>query len=154
MKIVVVVHSKTGNTFEFGNIIAGKLTEKGHKVDVVRLETDVPVDTNPRSKQAFKFTNLPDASKYDAVLAGGPVWGFSASPVIMQAIKEMKLDGKRFLPFVTQGLPVAALGAKQALAAMNSAAEAAGAQVLAGKNAHMKNRKAMEEAAAQIANVF
>ncbi len=154
MKIAVVVHSKTGNTWEFGGIIAETLKGKGHNVDVVRLETDVPVDTNPRSKQVFKFTNLPDACRYDAVVAGGPVWGFSASPVIMQAIKELNLDGKRFLPFVTQGLPVAALGGKQAISAMNKTAEAAGAQTLAGKSAHMKNRKAMEEAAAQIANLL
>lgn len=154
MKIVVVVHSKTGNTMEFGNIIAEKLKTKGHKVDVVRLETNVPVETKPGKQPEFKFTNLPDTSHYDAVLAGGPVWGFSASPVIMQAIKEMKLDGKKFLPFVTQGLPIAALGGKQSLSAMSKAAEAAGAQVLAGKSAHMKNRKAMEEGAAEIANVL
>jgi flavodoxin len=154
MKAVVVVHSKTGSTLEFGNIIAEKLKEKGHSVDVVRLETDAPVDSNPRSQQKLKFTNLPDASRYDAVFAGGPVWGFSASPVIMQAVKEMKLSGKKVLPFVTHGLPFAALGAKQSIEAMKKTAKDAGAEVLGGKTAHMKDQKAKEKAAAEIAALF
>lgn len=154
MKFVVVVHSKTGHTLEFGNIIAGKLTEKGHKVDVVQLETDVPVESKPGKVAAFKFTNLPDASKYDGILIGGPVWGFSASPVIIQAIKELNISGRKVVMFVTQGLPIAALGGKQSIALMSKTAEAAGAQVLAGKSAHMKDKKAMGEAAAEIAGLF
>jgi flavodoxin len=154
MKFVVVVHSKTGHTLEFGNIISEKLKEKGHKVDVVRLETDVPVESKPGKVTAFKFTNLPDCSRYDGILVGGPVWGFSASPVIIQAIKELNISGRKVVLFVTHGLPFAAIGGKQSIALMSKTAEAAGAQVLSGKSAHMKQRKAMEEAAAEIANLF
>jgi flavodoxin len=134
MKIAVIVHSKTGTTLKAGNLFAGKLREKGHSADVIELKTDPPVNTgSTRSHPQFKITNLPDCKDYDAVLIGGPVWAFSASPVIYEAIKALEgVGGKKVVPFVTHGIPLAFMGGKQAIELMSKTASERGANVLEG----------------------
>ncbi len=134
MKIGIIVHSGTGTTLKFGEIIAAKLRKKGHKADIIRLATDIPVNGGSvRQASKFKITNIPDCSRFDAVLAGGPVWAFSASPVIVDCLKGLKnLSGKKLLPFATMGFPLPGMGGKQALALMSKTAAGAGAKVLPG----------------------
>jgi flavodoxin len=134
MNIAVIVHSQTGTTLKFGNLIAKKLKEKGHIVDIVELKTDVPVKGgSPRSAPKFTIVNIPDCAKYDAVLAGGPVWAFSASPVIIEFLKKVKnLSGKKFLPFVTMGFPLAFMGGNGAISLMSTTAAKSGARIMPG----------------------
>jgi hypothetical protein len=62
-------------------MFAGSLRKKGHSVDVVEIKTDPSVNSgSARSHPKFSITNIPDCKKYDALLIGGPVWAFSASP--------------------------------------------------------------------------
>ena len=83
MKIGIIFHSKTGTTLGFGHLIGGTLREEGHQIELVDLQTDAPVNFGSvRSAPSFKVTNLPDGSKYDALLVGGPVWAFSACPAL------------------------------------------------------------------------
>jgi flavodoxin len=155
MRIAVLFHSKTGTTRKFADIIAARLREKMHTVDVIEAVTDVPVKTGPsRQETNFRVTNLPDCAAYDAILVGGPVWGFAASPVVAVCLQGLKLQGKKFIPFVTMGFPLPGMGGKQAMAFMSRVAAAAGAQVLPGKIVpKMFHRPAelMEKAAAEIA---
>ena len=105
MKIAVIVHSKTGITLKLGNMFAESLRKKGHIVDVVELKTEPPVNSGTaKNHPTFSITNLPDCKKYDALLVGGPVWAFSASPVIYEAVKGLKdVSGKKVVPFVSMG---------------------------------------------------
>lgn len=134
MKIGIIFHSKTGTTLGFGHLIGGMLREEGHQVELVDLQTDAPLNFGSvRSAPPFKVTNLPDGSKYDALLVGGPVWAFSASPVIYAAVKELKnIKGKKVLPFLTMGFPLLGMGGKQAIALLDKELTAAGAIVLPG----------------------
>jgi flavodoxin len=121
MKIGIIVHSQSGHTAAFARAIAAKLGELGHEVDTVLLMTTGL--SRPGSRR-FTITNAPDdaeLSQFDAVLIGGPVWGFKASPVIMRYLASIGpgiLKKKRTLAFVTMGFPWKALGASRALFTM------------------------------------
>lgn len=159
MKIGIIFHSKTGTTLGFAHLIGGTLREGGHQVELIDLQTDAPVNLGSvRSAPTFKVTNLPDGSSYDALLVGGPVWAFSASPVIYAAVKELKnIKDKKVLSFVTMGFPWPGMGGKQAIALLNKELAAAGAIVLPGviipKMFH-NYQKLMAEAAQNIKGYF
>jgi NAD(P)H dehydrogenase (quinone) len=131
MKIGIIVHSQTGTTLAFGQKIAGKLQGNGHTVELMELKTDGPVQ--PRATN-ISFLNIPDARPFDSLLIGGPVWAFSASPVVLAAIKKLPgISGKKVMPFVTMGFPLTGMGGKKAIKQMSEALVGAGALVLPGK---------------------
>jgi hypothetical protein len=112
MKIGVFVHSKTGNTARLALAVTHALREKGHDVAVELLRPIGKV--NPGSRHV-EFRNLPDAADFEMVLIGGPIWAFSASPVVTSAIKQIPgLKGKRALYFLTSFLPPPISGCKRA----------------------------------------
>ena len=159
MNIGIIVHSKTGTTLKFSEIIAGKCREKGHTVDLVQLKTDIAVDSGSvRQKMNFSLINNPDCSGYDAILAGGPVWALSASPIIIAFLEEQQsFSGKKLLPFVTMSFPFTFMGGKQAIKLMSSTAAGKGAVVLPGKivpKLFHNYRALMEKAAEEIANIL
>lgn len=156
MKIGIIVHSSTGTTKEFSNIIAHELKQNGHHVDQVLLETDVPITSGTiRKCKKFAISNMPDGSSYDIILVGGPVWAFSASPIIIDCIKRMKgLSQKKVIPFVTMFFPLKTMGGTSAVALMKKTARDAGAEVLSGvivPKAFHNFKKDMRTQAAAIA---
>lgn len=159
MNIAIIVHSKTGTTRVFADRIADKLKQEGHNVKLTQIETDVPINTGSVRKCArFTITNIPDIREFEAILLGGPVWGFSASPVIASCINSLgDLRGKKVLPFVTGGFPFKFMGAKQAIAYMGRCAEAKNAAVMPGamvvKLCHDVEGD-MEKAAAAVASAL
>lgn len=157
MKIAVIIHSKTGKTLKAGKSLAEKLKTKGHTVDVVELKTDPLVNTgSARSHRKFIITNLPDCSIYDAVVVGGPVWAFSASPVIYEAVKAFKgLKGKKTAVFVTHGLPFAFMGGKQSARLLAKELINKGANIVLEKTIpNMNLDKNIEKTASEIAAMF
>ena len=134
MNIAIIVHSKTGTTRKFADRIADRLRKDGHNINLVQIETDVPVESGSvRSCKKFVITTLPDTKTYDTLLMGGPVWGFSASPVIIECINALgDLQGKKVLPFVTMGFPFKFMGGRQAIALMSRTAGEKKATVLPG----------------------
>ncbi len=134
MNVIIIVHSKTGTTKKFAERIASKLQQDGHNTNLIQIETDVPINTGSVRKCAkFSITNLPDITNYDTILLGGPVWGFSASPVIIECINALgDFQGKKVLPFVTQGFPFKFMGGKQGIALMSQYAADKKATVIPG----------------------
>ena len=134
MNIAIIVHSKTGTTRKFADRIADRLKKDGHSINVIQIETDVLIESGSvRSCKRFSITNLPDIKAYDALLLGGPVWGFSASPVIVACMNALgDFGGKKVVPFVTQGFPFKFLGGKQAIGLMSRNAAEKKATVLPG----------------------
>jgi len=159
MKVGIVVHSKTGTTLRFGKIFAEELEKKGHSVDTLELKID-PEDYQGKTNEGadFKILNLPDVSDYDVLLLGGPVWGFSASPVIMRCIRQIEgIKGKKVLPFVTQGFPFAGMGGNRALSQMTKEAKAKGAKVLPGRSVQKMFRnidRNMKKAASEVPSIL
>ena len=134
MNICIIVHSQTGTTLQFAKLLSEKLQARGNQVDVVELRTNKPVIAGSvKHPPDFELTNLPDISNYDTIIAGGPVWSFSASPVIYKAITNLPgLRGKKFLPYVTLAAPLASMGGTDAIQVMNKAASDQGAEILTG----------------------
>jgi flavodoxin len=159
MNIAVIVHSKTGTTLKLGNTFAESLRKKGHFVEVIELKTDPPVNSgSTRSHPKFSITNIPDPKKYDALLIGGPVWAFSASPVIYEAVKGLNdISGKKVLPFACMGFPHESMGGKQAIDLLSKILTEKGANVLTGKivpGLFHNREKTMEKAVSEVASLF
>lgn len=159
MQIGVIVHSKTGTTLKFAGLIASKLAEGNHSVDLVELKTAEPVVAgSAKQRNNIRIVNMPDCAKYEALLVGGPVWGFAASPVIIGCIEKLQdIAGKKILPFVTMGFPLPGMGGKQAVKLMSITAAKAGAILLPGliitKMFHDYNAD-MEKAADEAVSCF
>jgi flavodoxin len=130
MKIGIFVHSQSGNTAKFGLAVTHTLREKGHDVSIELLRPLGKV--HPRVKHV-DFRTLPDPSEYEIVIFGGPIWAFSASPVLVSLLKQLTtLKGKKTLCFTTSGFPTAISGAKRGISRLSELCEGLGATVLPG----------------------
>lgn len=160
MNISVVVQSNTGFTKRFAGIISKTLKENGHSVDMDLLETDVPVKSGTlRHCREFDIINPQDCSKYDYILIGGPVWAFSASPVIVKGVQTLKgLTGKKVIPFATMFFPFRFMGGRQALDMIATTAEDAGAEAVSKGfvicRAFHDYKKKMDSKAGAIARII
>jgi flavodoxin len=138
MKIGIVVHTNSGHTLAFAQAIRDKILSRGgnHEVEILGLRvigSVSPVVTFTGNK--FQIKSPPELDEFEAVLVGGPVWMFNASPVIMKYLIEdvQKLKGKKALSFVTMGSPFKFMGGERAIRKMNGELESAGADVLEGE---------------------
>jgi flavodoxin len=155
MKIGIIVHSQSGHTAAFAKAIAAKCSEHGHDVDTILLMT---TGLSRPSSRRFTISNAPgdtELAQFDAVLVGGPVWAFTASPVVMKYLASIgTLKGKKAIAFVTMGLPWKAFGASRALYAMTRKLEASYAEALSGEALHFffgkSNKKQLDAAVERI----
>ena len=114
--------------------IAEQFRQHGHDVDIKLLLTSGLAKPGSRN---FTISNTPDdeeLARFNVILFGGPVWGFRASPVIMEYLRWLKkLNGKKVMGFVTMGLPWKSLGGINAIRAMDEELKASGGTVLSGE---------------------
>lgn len=50
-----------------------------------------------------EIKNKIDISKYDTVFLGTPIWAYTLTPALRSFINQYSLDGKRVIPFCTDG---------------------------------------------------
>ncbi len=154
MRIGIIVHSKTGRTLALAQLIEKRLKKLNHGVSLHHLTIDPDIEA---PNKPFRIVNRPDIAPYDLLLVGGPVWAFSASPVILSYLKSLgDLKGKKVIPFATMGFPCACLGGTRALGQMGKAAAANGATTLPGAVVPTMLRdheRLKQEAADKIAEV-
>jgi flavodoxin len=154
LKILIVVHSVTGTTMKLAEAIGSKAKAKGHSVDMVQLKTDPPIEGKGKDPKEFRITNLPNASSYDTIIIGCPVWGANITPVMKKALAEIKgLSGKRVIPFSSQAFPFAFLGGNRVLRLISKEAEAKGAHPVKGASIQRMGRdleKGIENASVKI----
>jgi NAD(P)H dehydrogenase (quinone) len=135
MKIGIIIYSMSGHTVTIAKAIAERFRKENHDVDIKLLM--VTGMTHPGSKR-FSICNMPESEEideYDALVFGGPVWLFKASPVILKFIGWLeKLDGKSVTCFVTQLSPWPSFGGYQALKSMNDRLKASGGAILPGES--------------------
>jgi NAD(P)H dehydrogenase (quinone) len=130
MNIGIAIHSESGHTANLARAIAAEWRAMGHEATVELLRTHGAVKPSSRH---VEFRRLPEFENVDAILVGGPIWAFSASPVVMSYIRTFEtLKGKKVLNFLTHGLPFTFLE-KRALKQMNDAFDCTGAQILEGE---------------------
>lgn len=127
MKIGIIVHSFSGNTYSVAEKMKGVFEEKGHSVEVVRLNV---IDENPNSFDV-RIEEFPDVQGYDLVIFGGPVRAFSISPALKFYLNSLPdLEGKKAGCFVTQQLPYKWMGANRTIRQISGILKQKNAQVL------------------------
>ncbi len=138
----------------FAEIIREQLQGTGHDVTLTSLKAEPPVKAPVKQPWPFRLVDVGDHGECEAILVGGPVWAFGASPVVMASLELLPLQGKLFVPFVTMALPFVGLGGKQAIRSMTTLAAAKGAHTLPGHAAPLLFRRQgaiMEKSAQDLA---
>lgn len=128
MKIGIIVHSQTGNTYSVAQKLKEKFLEAGHAVSIEKV---IPAgEVRPRAKN-IEFKTLPDVSVYDALIFGAPVQAFSLSAVMTAYMTQLSsLQDKKIACFVTKGLPFHWTGGNQAISKMKKICQSKGGTVI------------------------
>jgi flavodoxin len=127
MKIGIIIHSQSGHTYSVAQKLQEKLIKAGQTASIERL---IPDDEKQTDAKRIHLKTIPDISKYDALVLGGPVRGFSASPAIKAYLSNIdSFKNKKVAVMVTQSFPFPKMGGNQAIALMKSACESKGAAV-------------------------
>lgn len=130
MKIGIVVHSHTGNTYSVVQKLKEKLIITGHSVNVERLETIDETKTSKNDPNKTTLKIFPDISTYDGLIFAAPVRGFSISPVLATYLRQVKtLENKKVACLVTEFFPFPWMGGNRAVAQIKNICESKGAIV-------------------------
>ncbi len=127
MKIGIIVHSQTGNTYSVAQTIQEALSRKGYSVNIERISTvnDKETDINK-----IQFKTLPNLKSYDALVFGAPVHAFNLCPGMSAYMSQIQsLQGKKIACYVTKGLPLTGTGGNQAISKMKKLCESKGGNV-------------------------
>ena len=126
MNIGMIVYSQTGNTYSVAQKLEEKLTAAGHTVAMERIE--VIGDVAPG--QPVQFKTLPDATKYDTLVFGSPVQGFSLCQAMVDYLKQVtSLQDKKVAFLVTEFFPYPWMGGNRAVRQMTGICKSKGASV-------------------------
>jgi flavodoxin len=111
MRSILTYYSFSGNTDRVMKLFAGELRKRG-EVDSQRL---LPKDEikdfigQCRAARAYQRTELGgkvdyDASPYDLIILGSPVWAFAPVPAMNTFLDDLSgLNGKRVIVLLTSG---------------------------------------------------
>jgi len=108
-KVLVIYYSWTGHTEDIAHQIAA-LTQ----ADEYRIQTQETFKSTPAfyAKIKKELSNkkypplageMPDISNYDVVFVGAPVWWYTMATPLYSFLKQADFQGKRVIPFSTQG---------------------------------------------------
>ena len=107
-KVLVVYYSLTGNTKDIAEKIANKTN-----ADLFEVKTKIPypkgaklylkAKNEVKNKQYPAIETLPDITSYDIVFVGAPVWWYMVAPPVLSLLEQLDFQGKKVIPFSTQG---------------------------------------------------
>ncbi len=127
MKIGIIVYSQTEHTYSVAQKIEEALLNRGHSVNIERIDT---IDAKQTDVNKIKLKKLPDLTKYDALVFGSPVHGFSLSRVMTCYMSQIpSLQDKNIACFVTNSMPFNSTGGNQTIAKMKKISESKGGTV-------------------------
>ncbi len=115
MKIGIIVYSQTGNTYSVVEKVKEKLVNKGHEVNIDRLEPLDQSEVHPGAKN-IKYKNFPELGKYEGYIFASPVQAFSLAAGMESYLKNIEsLDNKKTACVLTKGLPFNWTGGTRAM---------------------------------------
>ncbi len=127
MKIGIIVHSHTGNTYSVAEKLKEKLLIEGHSVN---LEKVAAINEDQTEAGKIQLKSAPDAGAYDALIFGAPVRGFSLSPVMTAYLAQLEsLSNKKAACFLTQFFPNPSMGGNRAMEQMKELCSSKGVRV-------------------------
>lgn len=108
-KVLVIYYSWTGHTQD----IAQQIIALTHG-DEYRIQTQEEFKSSPAfyarikkelANEAYPLLSgqLPDVGRYDTIFVGGPVWWYTMATPLYSFLGQMDFQGKRVIPFSTQG---------------------------------------------------
>jgi NAD(P)H dehydrogenase (quinone) len=143
MKIGIIIHSQTGNTYEVAQKLQERLIVEGHSVNIEKVtqKSDKPTDI-----KNVQLVEKPDTDKYDVLIFGAPVWGFSLSSVMAAYLTQISsLQKKKVVCFVTKSLPFSWTGGNRAINQMMKIVKTKNANVCGTKIIIRKSIKNNDE---------
>jgi NAD(P)H dehydrogenase (quinone) len=146
MKIGIIVYSQTGNTYNVAEKLKKRLLEMGHSVNIEKV---TQMSNKPTDIKNVQLVEKPDTDKYDVLIFGAPVWGFSLSSVMAAYLSQISsLQRKKVVCFITKSLPFSWTGGNRTINQMKKIIKAKNADVCGTKiiiQKSIKNNK-IEEA--------
>jgi len=107
-KVLVVYYSLTGHTKDIAEKIAAKTN-----ADTFEIKTKEAYPTGAKlyttskkeikNKQYPAVEALPDIAAYDVIFVGAPVWWYTMAPPLFSVLGQVDFQGKKVVPFSTQG---------------------------------------------------
>ncbi len=124
-KTLIVYYSLTGRTKAIAEIIAENL-----KGDLFELNTaealpsgvnlHLAIKNQIKTKEYPALKALPDLSAYDTVFVGAPVWWYTVATPVLSFLNQIDFQGKKVVPFSTQGSNIGTFFEDFATAAKNA----------------------------------
>lgn len=153
MRIGIIVHSKTGNTYSAAERIKGELSNIGHQVSIEKV---IPFDDKATTVvDRVKLRSTPDTGEYDGIIFGAPVWGFKVSSVMEAYLNQIKsLKDKKVACFVTQSFPFPWLGGNNSTEQMKRICESKGAIVAVTGTANRTKKYSYDNLAGKFKDFF
>jgi len=128
MKIGIIVHSYTGNTYSVAEKLQEKFLAAGNEVSIEQVEL---VDDEEMDVKKIQIETFPDLNAYDVLIFGASVRAFSLSPAMTAYMNQIpSLQDKKIACFVTKGLPFHRTGGNQAISQMKKICESRGGTVM------------------------
>lgn len=108
-KTLIIYYSQSGQTKRMAQLIQAHMP--GADICEIKVKREYAPDmwkANDQAQEELRtgnmpeiITPLPDMSKYDTILIGGPVWGMTLSNPIVVLMPQLNLKGKRVSAFWT-----------------------------------------------------
>lgn len=127
MKIGIIVHSHTGNTYSVAERLKERLMVTGHSLALERVRA---FNDEQAKAGSIRLKEVPGISGYDALVFAAPVQGFSLSSVMKAYLTQVPtLKNKKVACFVTEFFPYPWMGGNRAILQMKSLCESKGAEI-------------------------
>lgn len=109
-KAVIIYYSYTNNT----RTIAKRIQEK-LQCDLLEIKTVIPYSDEydivvEQGKKEVEMGYTPeiemlekDLKQYDTIILGTPVWWYTIAPAVKTFLTQYSLEGKKIIPFATNG---------------------------------------------------
>jgi len=128
MKIGIIIHSYTGNTFEVAEKLQKRLLDDGKDVEIKRVR--MVGGDKPKGKD-IKIETPPEVDKYDALIFGSPVHAFTLSLAMKTYLEQIpSLQDKKIVLFVTKGTRFNWTGGNQAINKMKKICQSKGGIII------------------------
>lgn len=128
MKIGIIVHSQTNNTYSVAEKLQKKLQEAGNEVNLEKVNI---VGGNKPGSKDIQIENPPEITGYDGLVFGAPVHAFSLAPAMKIYLEEIPpMTGKKVALYVTKGAPFKWTGGTRAIGQMEKISKSKGATVV------------------------
>lgn len=146
MRIGIIVHSHSGNTFSVAERLKEEFVKAGHSVT---LEKVIPTD--PNAVTNIKLESNPEIGAYEMLIFGAPVRGFSLSPVMLTYLNQLPtLQGKTVSCYVTQQLKKAWMGGNRSIKQMQTVCAAKGGKLAKTGDIHWSGKDREDQISALV----